>query len=171
MFGSRLARHEATDSPMALSRAEQISDLHHRALAQAPADRDRFLHGACGDDEALRQEVESLLRFESAADGFLEHPAAAALADGPGSNVTQTSIAARLVGSTLCQCTITAPIGAGGRGEVYRARDSKLGREVAIKVLPLSFASDPDRRSRFAREARVLATLNHPNIGAIYGLE
>jgi serine/threonine protein kinase len=67
--------------------------------------------------------------------------------------------------------TIIAPLGVGGMGEVYRAHDSKLGRDVAIKILPEHFTSDPDRRARFAREARVLATLNHPNIAAIYGLE
>ena len=64
-----------------------------------------------------------------------------------------------------------APLGAGGMGEVYRARDSKLGRDVAIKMLPAHFTADPERRARFAREARLLATLNHPHIGAIYGLE
>jgi eukaryotic-like serine/threonine-protein kinase len=84
---------------------------------------------------------------------------------------TQTFTPATMVGRTLGSYTLTARIGAGGMGEVYRARDSKLRRDVAIKVLPLSVASDPDRRARFAREARVLATLNHPNIGAIYGLE
>ena len=67
--------------------------------------------------------------------------------------------------------TIVAPLGAGGMGEVYRARDSKLGRDVAIKILPAHFTADPERRARFAREARTLATLNHPHIGAIYGLE
>src|SRR5262245_38787794 len=66
---------------------------------------------------------------------------------------------------------ILAPLGAGGMGEVYRARDSKLGREVAIKVLPQEFSRDPERLARFEREARVLASLNHPNIAAIYGLE
>jgi serine/threonine protein kinase len=66
---------------------------------------------------------------------------------------------------------IVAPIGAGGMGEVYRAHDSKLGRDVAIKVLPHSFATDPDRQARFEREARLLAALNHSNIAQIYGLE
>ena len=66
---------------------------------------------------------------------------------------------------------IVAPLGAGGMGEVYRARDTKLGRDVAIKVLPTSFAADPERLARFEREARLLASLNHPNIGAIYGVE
>src|SRR5579864_2451416 len=66
---------------------------------------------------------------------------------------------------------ILAPLGAGGMGEVYRARDAKLGREVALKVLPDAFASDTDRLARFEREAHTLAALNHPNIAAIYGVE
>src|SRR3989442_10830077 len=66
---------------------------------------------------------------------------------------------------------VLSAIGAGGMGEVYRARDSKLGRDVAIKVLPELFALDPDRLARFKREAQVLASLNHPNIAAIYGFE
>ena len=74
-------------------------------------------------------------------------------------------------GTTLGPYKILAPIGAGGMGEVYRAHDSRLGRDVAIKTLPESFATDPERLARFEREAKVLASLNHPNIGAIYGLE
>jgi serine/threonine protein kinase len=66
---------------------------------------------------------------------------------------------------------VQALLGAGGMGEVYRARDTRLGRDVAIKILPAAFTSDPDRRARFEREARVLASLNHPNIGAIHGVE
>jgi serine/threonine protein kinase len=66
---------------------------------------------------------------------------------------------------------ILGPIGKGGMGEVYRARDTKLKRDVALKVLPASFARDPDRMARFQREAEVLASLNHPNIAAIYGIE
>ena len=74
-------------------------------------------------------------------------------------------------GSHLGPYEILAPLGAGGMGEVYRARDTKLNRDVALKVLPELFALDPDRLARFKREAQVLASLNHPNIGAIYGLE
>ncbi len=66
---------------------------------------------------------------------------------------------------------VSAQIGVGGMGEVYRARDTKLDRDVAIKVLPASLAGDPDRIARFQREAKTLAALNHPNIAAIYGLE
>jgi len=66
---------------------------------------------------------------------------------------------------------VVAQIGAGGMGEVYRARDTRLKREVALKILPDSFANDPERLARFQREAEVLASLNHPNIAAIHGLE
>src|SRR5277367_1206418 len=74
-------------------------------------------------------------------------------------------------GDRLGPYEILAPIGAGGMGEVYRARDTKLDRDVAIKVLPASFAQDPERLARFEREAKVLASLNHPNIAQIYGIE
>ena len=71
----------------------------------------------------------------------------------------------------LGPCEILARLGAGGMGEVYRARDTRLKREVALKVLPEGFSQDPDRLARFQREAELLATLNHPNIAAVYGLE
>ena len=74
-------------------------------------------------------------------------------------------------GSRLGSYEVTAKIGEGGMGEVYRAHDTKLGRDVALKVLPDLFADDPERLARFQREARVLASLNHPNIASIYGLE
>ena len=74
-------------------------------------------------------------------------------------------------GTKLGPYEILAPIGAGGMGEVYRARDTKLKREVALKVLPDAFARDPGRMARFQREAEVLASLNHPNIAHIYGVE
>ena len=74
-------------------------------------------------------------------------------------------------GTRLGPYEIAAQIGVGGMGEVYRATDTKLKRQVAIKVLPASVAGDPDRLARFQREAEVLASLNHPNIAAIYGIE
>src|SRR5713226_4264570 len=74
-------------------------------------------------------------------------------------------------GTKLGQYEIVAPLGAGGMGEVYRARDTKLGRDVALKLLPPLFTSDTHRVARFEREARLLASLNHPHIGAIYGFE
>src|SRR5579863_1296879 len=74
-------------------------------------------------------------------------------------------------GTRLGSYEVVAQIGAGGMGEVYRAHDTKLGRDVAIKVLPEAFAHDADRLSRFQREAKMLASLNHPNIATIHGLE
>src|ERR1700722_1485042 len=74
-------------------------------------------------------------------------------------------------GTRLGPYEILVPIGAGGMGEVYRAKDTKLAREVAIKILPDALAQDPDRLARFEREAKVLASLNHPNIAQIYGIE
>src|SRR5450755_777410 len=76
-----------------------------------------------------------------------------------------------VLGSRLGPYEITAAIGAGGMGEVYRAKDTKLNRDVALKILPEAFTSDADRLARFRREAQVLASLNHPNIAAIYGFE
>src|SRR5215470_13468111 len=74
-------------------------------------------------------------------------------------------------GTRLGVYNITAPIGEGGMGQVYRARDTMLNRDVALKILPDSFATDPDRLARFTREAQTLASLNHPNIAHIHGLE
>src|SRR5512136_2342330 len=76
-----------------------------------------------------------------------------------------------MIGKTLVHYEITGQLGRGGMGEVFRAKDQKLGREVAIKVLPEEFAKDTDRVARFQREAKLLASLNHPNVAAIHGLE
>ena len=76
-----------------------------------------------------------------------------------------------MIGKTIAHYQITGKLGKGGMGEVYQAKDQKLGRDVAIKVLPMEFAQDADRVARFQREAKLLASLNHPNIASIYGLE
>ena len=148
---------------MASERAARVSDLYHAALSRRPEDRDAFLNDACAGDEGLRVEVESLLRFEADAPGFLDSPAAATI----GPDFAGTS---EMLGRDFGQYRVLAPLGKGGMGEVYRARDSKLDREVALKFLPAHLNADAERRARFAREARLLATLNHPNIGTIYGL-
>ena len=76
-----------------------------------------------------------------------------------------------MIAQTIAHYRVQVKIGAGGMGEVYRATDSRLGRDVALKVLPEAFARDAERMARFEREAKVLASLNHPNIASIYGLE
>ena len=89
----------------------------------------------------------------------------------PGSALILTAQLALTSGTRLGIYEINAPIGAGGMGEVYRATDTTLGRQVAIKILPDAFAADPERLGRFEREARTLASLNHPHIASIYGFE
>src|SRR6266851_1344434 len=140
---------------MAAERWSTIERLYHEACARPAEDRSAFLSQACRGDEALRHDVESLLAHDGDA-SFLSTPAAT-VGDGR----------ALHIGQTLGSYVISARIGEGGMGEVYQARDTTLGRDVAIKVLPAIFASDPDRLARFEREARMLASLNHPHIGAI----
>jgi serine/threonine protein kinase len=151
---------------MTPERWQRVEALYHAALVREADTRAAFLARACADDEALRREVESLLAQPAAAEGFLEEPAIAVAAQ-----LLTDAGASVLTGRRLGAYHVHERIGAGGMGEVYRARDTKLGRDVAIKILPRHFTSDPDRLARFEREARVLASLNHPNIGAIYGLE
>jgi serine/threonine protein kinase len=109
--------------------------------------------------------VESLLARAGGASGFLNGAAFEAVA------ALMSDEHGTLIGRQIGVYRVDARLGAGGMGEVYRARDQKLGRDVAIKVLPTAFTSDSERLARFEREARLLATLNHPNIGAIYGFE
>jgi len=147
-------------------RWRQVEDVCERALALDPLARQAFLTGACGADEALRREVESLLAKASSAEHFLDPSALAAAA-----HVVVSPPAADLTGRRIGMYEIRARLGVGGMGEVYRARDLKLGRDVAIKVLPADLTDDAERLARFEREARTLASLNHSHIGAIYGLE
>jgi serine/threonine protein kinase len=149
-------------------RWRRVTELFHAALEREPEERQAFLDAACGEDAGLRRQIELLLAKEENAGSFLETPAIGYTA------ATQTAAQRTpetLLGRQFGPYQIVSPLGAGGMGEVYRAHDSKLGRDVAIKMLPAEFAGDPDRLARFRREARTLASLNHPNIAAIYGLE
>ena len=151
---------------MTPERWAQIEELFHAAQALTPDVRARFLADACGHDIELRREVESLLNEPVSQGGFLAQPAlvrgAQMLSDAP-----LSTFAGRSVG----RYQLLSLIGAGGMGEVYRSHDPTLGRDVAVKVLPPGFTTDPDRLARLEREARMLASLNHPNICGIYGLE
>jgi serine/threonine protein kinase len=147
---------------MKADETDRLSEIYHRAVERPPGERNEFLREACGGDEALRQEVESLLAYESASARFLERPAAEL--------AVSASVEVDLIGRQFGSYRILALLGAGGMGDVYRAHDGTLNRDVAIKILPAQFGADPERRARFAREARLLATLNHPHIGAIYGV-
>src|SRR5262245_54898310 len=153
---------------MALSpdRWDAVERLYHAVLARPVSERAAFLAEACAGDEELRRDVESLLAQDASAAAVLTRGAAVAAA-GLVSDIGGSVLTGRRLGAYQ----ILAPIGAGGMGEVYRARDTRLGREVAIKILPRAFTADADRLARFQREARVLASLNHPHIAAIHGVE
>jgi serine/threonine protein kinase/Tol biopolymer transport system component len=155
-------------------RERDLERICQSALELPAADRAGFLNKACGGDDGLRREVESLLA-QDVPSSFLETPALAVAAHGlVGHNPAQgLSLAgpALAVGQQIGHYTILSPLGSGGMGEVYRARDVTLGRDVAIKVLPSLFTSDPERLARFEREARILASVNHPNVATIHGVE
>jgi serine/threonine-protein kinase len=166
-----------------------VKALFQAAVERPAGERAAFLAAATGDDDALRREVESLLTSDTSGAGVLDRlPVASAsvLADplavpatsmdpvSPHTPVrlkADTTYGLLAAGVRVGPYEVVAPLGAGAMGEVYRARDTKLHRDVALKVLPERFALDPDRSARFTREAQLLATLNHPNIAAIYGLE
>jgi serine/threonine protein kinase len=145
------------------ARWQEISRLYFKALELPEIEREAFL-GTC-KDEGLRQEVLSLLANQAMTRSFLEGPAVAIT---PGFETKKES---SLIGKQFGSYHILSELGRGGMGEVYRAHDGKLGRDVAVKVLPEAFAANPERMARFQREARVLASLSHPNIASIYGLE
>jgi Tol biopolymer transport system component len=147
-------------------RRRRIEEVCDEALNHDARERAAFVAAACGRDETLRREVEALLAHAQRAEGFLAAPMGEVAA-----HVLADEHEASLVGRRIGSHQIVSLLGAGGMGKVYRAHDTKLGRDVAIKVVADVFLSDPERLARFEREARVLATLNHPHIGAIYGLE
>jgi serine/threonine protein kinase len=155
-----------------------VKALFQAAVERPTEERHAFLAALTGDDDALRREVESLLTSDASDVSSLdvlpfasESMLADSLASARASMERTLSHAVLTPGLRVGPYEIIAPLGAGAMGEVYRACDTKLNREVALKVLPELFALDPDRRARFTREAQLLATLNHPNIAAIYGLE
>jgi eukaryotic-like serine/threonine-protein kinase len=154
---------------MTPERWHQITEIYHGARERDPARRDAFVAEQCLGDPTLQREVEAMLAGHDDASQFGESAlftSASSLEPGSPLSLTQLAPSGR-----LGPYEIIAALGAGGMGEVYRAHDSRLNRDVAIKTLPPAFSNDADRLTRFRREARMLASLNHPNIAAIYGLE
>ena len=149
---------------------QKIERLYHSALELEPGPRERFLKGACAGDEALLNEVVSLLASKQNGGSLFESPALDVLAKEMAKEQSHAP-ELDLAGHTLLHYRIREKIGEGGMGQVYRAEDTKLLRQVAIKVLPDEFAQDAERLARLEREAKLLASLNHPNIAAIHGLE
>jgi Tol biopolymer transport system component len=147
---------------MTAGRWRRVEALYNEMRARPRDERTSALAAACADDPTLAAEVLSLLDQPDSAAPFLNSPAlevAARLASGAGSSLTGRRIGAFEVQGLL---------GVGGMGEVYRARDTRLRRSVAIKILPRAVKDDPERLVRFEREARVLASLSHPHICALY---
>ena len=146
-----------------MDRWTTVKRIHQSALDKDPSERAAFVDESCGGDETLRREVQSLLTYASQAESFLERPAVDIATTPPGE-----SQEAMLVGRTLSHYQVLSLLGAGGMGEVYLARDPRLDRTVALKILPGELAADPDRMQRFTREAKAASALNHPNVATIY---
>jgi eukaryotic-like serine/threonine-protein kinase len=153
---------------MAADRWEHVFELFEAALARPDAERGAFLARECGEDARLLEDVQSLLAAHDEAEGFLSNrsPGAGGLAVGR-SGPAPPSLAP---GLRLGAFEIERFLGAGGMGEVYRARDTRLDRRVAIKVLSPDAATDPRGRARFAYEARAIARLSHPRISALHDM-
>ena len=149
-----------------------VKRVFRSALDLPVAEREEFVRVECGPDAELRTEVESLLAAHAEAGSFAEQPAVRRLGWSAVESSSPGRDSPRLeTGSHVGPYEISALIGEGGMGQVWRARHDVLGRDDALKVLPNEFIGDPDRLARFRREARVLASLNHPNIAHVYGLE
>src|SRR5947208_4984192 len=155
--------YNARRSPMTPARFQTIEEIFLAALEHEPGQVSAFLDTACEGDEALRREVEVLLASDQRAGRFIEKSAV-----GLATKIIQNGQADSLVGQTIGHYKISEPIGTGGMGEVYLATDIVAGRKAALKLLPLRFTGDAERRKRFEEEAHAVVALNHPNILTVY---
>ena len=148
---------------MTSERWQQVNDLFQLAAERAPEERTTFLQTACQGDEGLRREVESLIAYYERAENFIESPAFEVVPE-----LLTDDRAGAIVGESIAHYQIESLIGIGGMGEVYLARDERLGRKVALKFLPEQLTANNTQLSRFKSEARAASALNHPNILTVY---
>ena len=141
---------------MTTERWEQVKQLFHAALEQEAAQRPEFLARVCVDDAPLRDEVQSLLASHEQAESFIETPASDVAA-----GLLAEDHTGLVAGLMVNHFRIVDSLATGGMGEVYLARDARLGRKVALKFLPPSLTGDPLLRARFLREAQLASTLDH----------
>ena len=146
-----------------MERWAQVKHLHQAVVDLPPEQRAAVLEAECGDDEGLRREVESLLAYQEAAEPFMEASALDVAARGMAQEPARS-----LVGRTLGPYHVQSLLGSGGMGEVYLARDPRLERSVALKVLPPDLTDDAGRMDRFVRETRAASALNHANVATVY---
>ena len=150
---------------MTPERWRRINEIFHAALDQDAGARDRYVREACGGDEELRREVQSLLESHSRSQEYLEAPAWQVAAD-----LMRDEETALAPGTTIGKYRIVQEVARGGMGVVYRATDEVLNRPAALKSLPAEYASDRTRRERLVREAQLAAQLNHRAIATVYEL-
>src|SRR5205085_8455622 len=148
---------------MTPERWQRVKEIFNSALQYESAERSRFLSQACGEDQELRREVESLIRAHEEDGSFIDSPAYEVAADLLTDEQNELAI-----GQTFGHYEILSQLGKGGMGEVYLAQDTRLGRNVAVKLLPAIFTKDQGRLHRFEQDARAASSLNHPNILTIY---
>jgi len=146
---------------MKSNRWHQVEQIFHQAIQRQPEQRAAFLAQTCAGDQTLLNEVNSLLNSFGEDDSFFEVSASTLAAEMFGS----------LVGETIGPYEVLSELGSGGMGTVYLAQDARLGRKIALKLLPPQFTNDKDRLRRFQQEARAASALNHPNILTVYEIE
>ena len=148
---------------MTPERWQQIDRIFHAVLQRDPSQRSAFVAESCGGDPALQKEIEDLLASHEESDSFIETPASDVAAE-----LLAEGQAGLVVGQAIGPYTVLDLIGAGGMGQVYLGTDTRLGRRVALKILPKQFTINPERVRRFEQEARAASALNHPNIVTIH---